>query len=171
MRINNVRNDLLSGKPAIGPFIGLQSANVAELMGNAGFNFVVIESEHNGIDSAEIEHMLMAVGNTDAVPIVRIPSHRQVYIQKALDIGALGIVVPAVKTAEEAAQIVSATKFSFCGLIRILRSTALASFFAKERLRAGLPITKPFLPVYHQHDRKTSASEKIHPVCGRPYFR
>ncbi|MFL2760239.1 MAG: HpcH/HpaI aldolase family protein [Dehalococcoidia bacterium] len=111
MRINNVRNDLLSGKPAIGPFIGLQSANVAELMGNAGFNFVVIESEHNGIDSAEIEHMLMAVGNTDAVPIVRIPSHRQVYIQKALDIGALGIVVPAVKTAEEAAQIVSATKF------------------------------------------------------------
>ena len=55
MRINDVRNDLLSGKPAIGPFIGLQSANVAELMGNAGFSFVVIESEHNGIDAAEIE--------------------------------------------------------------------------------------------------------------------
>jgi 4-hydroxy-2-oxoheptanedioate aldolase len=80
-------------------------------MGNAGFNFVVIEAEHNGIDSAEIEHMLMAVGNTDAIPIVRIPSLEQGYIQKALDIGALGIVVPSVKTAKEAAQIVSATKF------------------------------------------------------------
>ncbi len=108
---NNVRSNLLSGKPAIGPFVGLQSPNVAELMGSAGFNFVVIESEHNGIESAEIEHMLMAVGNTDAIPIVRIPSLEQVYIQKALDIGALGIVVPSVKTAKEAAQIVSATKF------------------------------------------------------------
>ena len=39
MRINDVRNDLLSGKPAIGPFIGLQSANVAELMGNAAVSY------------------------------------------------------------------------------------------------------------------------------------
>ena len=108
---NHVRSNLLSGKPAIGPFIGLQSPNVAELMGNAGFDFVVVESEHNGIESAEIEHMLMAIGNTNALPIVRIPSSQQVYIQKALDIGALGIVVPAVKTAEEAAEIVSATRF------------------------------------------------------------
>ena len=108
---NHVRSNLLSGKPSIGPFIGLQSPNVAELMGNAGFDFVVVESEHNGIESAEIEHMLMAIGNTNAVPIVRIPSSQQVYIQKALDLGALGIVVPAVKTAKEAAEIVSATRF------------------------------------------------------------
>jgi 2-keto-3-deoxy-L-rhamnonate aldolase RhmA len=95
MRINGGRNDLLSGKPVIWPFIGFQSPNVAELMGNAGFNFVVIESEHNGINSAEIEHILMAVGNTDAIPIVRISSLEQIYIQKALDIGAIGIEVPA----------------------------------------------------------------------------
>ena len=38
---NHVRSNLSSGKPAMGPFIGLQSPNVAELMGNAGFDFVV----------------------------------------------------------------------------------------------------------------------------------
>ena len=111
MRKNETRDKLLKHEPALGPFVGLQSPHVAELMGHAGFDFVVIESEHNAIESAEIEHILMALGNTEATPIVRIPSSEKVYIQKALDIGAMGIVVPAVKTPEEAMKIVSATRF------------------------------------------------------------
>ncbi|HIC48312.1 MAG TPA: hypothetical protein EYP00_00365 [Dehalococcoidia bacterium] len=111
MHKNETRDKLRKQKPVLGPFVGLQSPHVAELMGHAGFDFVVVESEHNAIESAEIEHILMAVGNTDATPIVRIPSSEKVYIQKALDIGAMGIVVPAVKTAEEAGQIVSETRF------------------------------------------------------------
>ena len=111
MRKNETRSKLLKHEPVLGPFIGLQSPHVAELMGHAGFDFVVVESEHNAIESAEIEHILMALGNTEATPIVRIPSSEKVYIQKALDIGAMGIVVPAVKTAQEAMDIVSATRF------------------------------------------------------------
>ena len=111
MHKNETREKLRKQKPVLGPFVGLQSPHVAELMGHAGFDFVVVESEHNAIESAEIEHILMAVGNTDSTPIVRIPTSEKVYIQKALDIGAMGIVVPAVKTAEEAGQIVSATRF------------------------------------------------------------
>lgn len=111
MRRNHVRQKLSQGSPVIGTFVGLQSANVAELMGHSGFDFVVIETEHNALDSAEIEHVLMAVGNTEAIPIVRIPSSDKVFIQKALDIGAMGIVVPSVKSAEEARNIVSATRF------------------------------------------------------------
>ena len=111
MRRNRVRQKLSQGSPVIGTFVGLQSANVAELMGHSGFDFVVIETEHNALDSAEIEHVLMAVGNTEAIPIVRIPSSDKVFIQKALDIGAMGIVVPSVKSAEEARNIVFATRF------------------------------------------------------------
>ena len=111
MRRNRVRQKLSQGSPVIGTFVGLQSANVAELMGHSGFDFVVIESEHNALESAEIEHILMALGNTDAIPIVRIPSSDKVFIQKALDLGAMGIVVPSVRTAEEAMKIVSATRF------------------------------------------------------------
>lgn len=111
MRRNRVRQKLSQGSPVIGTFVGLQSANVAELMGHSGFDFVVIESEHNALESAEIEHILMALGNTNAIPIVRIPSSDKVFIQKALDLGAMGIVVPSVRTAEEAMSIVSATRF------------------------------------------------------------
>src|SRR4051812_28745249 len=111
MRTNLVREKLRSGQPTIGCFLGLGSPNVAELMASAGFDWLIIETEHNALDSAEIQHMLMAVGGTDTVPLVRIPSSNPVFIQRALDMGAMGIVVPLVKTPSEAQAIVRATRF------------------------------------------------------------
>ena len=100
-----------AGKPTIGVFLGLGSPNVAGLMAHAGFDWLVIETEHNGLDSAEIEHMLMVVDGTDVVPIVRVPSSNHVYIQRALDMGAMGVLVPMVRSAAEARGVVSATRY------------------------------------------------------------
>ena len=111
MKTNHVREKAKAGKPTIGCFLGLGSQNVAGLMANAGLDWVVIETEHNGLDSAEIEHMLMAIKGTDTIPLVRVPSASPVYIQRALDIGAMGLMVPMVKTAGEARAIVSATRY------------------------------------------------------------
>lgn len=111
MRTNWVRERLRSGRAAIGCFLGLGSPNVAELMAHAGFDWLVIETEHNGLDSAEIEHMLMAMNGTDAIPIVRLPSANPIFIQRALDIGGMGVIVPMVRTAEEARAIVRATRY------------------------------------------------------------
>ncbi|MCC7165283.1 MAG: hypothetical protein IT331_22485 [Anaerolineae bacterium] len=111
MRTNTVREKLRSGKPVIGCFMGLGSPTVAEMLAHAGFDYLVIETEHNGLDSAEIQEMLMAMNGADAIPFVRIPSANPVFIQRALDIGALGIVVPLVRTAAEAEAIVRATRY------------------------------------------------------------
>lgn len=108
---NHVRQKALAGTPTIGSFMGLGSPNVAELMAHSGFDWLVIETEHNGLDAAEVQHMLMAVNGTKTVPIVRIPSANPVYIQRALDMGGMGIVVPMVRTAAEAQAIVSATRY------------------------------------------------------------
>ena len=91
--------------------MGLGSPNVAELLAHAGYDWLVIETEHNGLDSAEIQHMLMAMSSTSVVPIVRIPSANPVFIQRALDMGALGVLVPMVRTADEARAIVAATRY------------------------------------------------------------
>ncbi|MFN8008792.1 MAG: aldolase/citrate lyase family protein [Terriglobia bacterium] len=111
MKNNWVRERIRSGKPTIGCFMGLGSPNVAELLAHAGFDWLVIETEHNGLDSAEVEHMLMAVNTTPTIPLVRIPSAQQTFIQRALDLGGMGIVVPMVRTAQEARQIVAATRY------------------------------------------------------------
>jgi 4-hydroxy-2-oxoheptanedioate aldolase len=111
MRNNWVRERLRSKRPTIGCFLGLGSPNMAELLAHAGFDWLVIETEHNGLDSAEIEHMLMALNGTEAIPLVRVPSSDPVFTQRALDIGARGVVVPMVKTPEQAEEIVRATRY------------------------------------------------------------
>ena len=111
MRNNFVRERLRAGEATIGSFMGLGSPNVAELMAHAGYDWLVIETEHNALDAAETQHMLMAMNGTNVIPIVRLPSMHPVYIQRALDIGAMGIVVPMVNTAEEARAVVSATRY------------------------------------------------------------
>jgi 2-keto-3-deoxy-L-rhamnonate aldolase RhmA len=95
----------------LGCFIGLGSPNVVELLGHAGLDWLIIETEHNGLDAAEVEHLLRAASTTPAVPIVRVPSAEHVYIQRALDTGAQGVLVPLVRTAAEAEGIVRATRY------------------------------------------------------------
>ena len=111
MRTNWVRERLRAGKPAIGCFLSLGSPNLAELMAHVGYDFLVIETEHNGLDSAEIQHMLMAMNGTEVIPIVRVPSSQPTFIQRALDMGALGVLVPLIKTADEARAVVQATRY------------------------------------------------------------
>ena len=72
MRKNHVREKLRAGDAVIGAFLGLGSPNVAELMACAGYDWLVVETEHNGLDSAEIEHMIRAIDGTETVPIVRV---------------------------------------------------------------------------------------------------
>ena len=111
MRKNWVREKLLAGESTLGALLGLGSPNAAELMGHAGYEFLVIEAEHSALDMAQVEHMLMALNGTDAIPIVRVPSADPLFIQRALDAGAMGILVPMVRTAAEAEVIVRATRY------------------------------------------------------------
>jgi 2-keto-3-deoxy-L-rhamnonate aldolase RhmA len=115
VKTNQVREKLRAGQPSLGCFVGLGSPNAAELLAHAGFEWLVIETEHSALDSAEIEHMLMAINGTEAVPIVRVPSDDPVYIQRALDFGAMGIMVPMVRTVEEAQAVVRATRYPPAG--------------------------------------------------------
>lgn len=111
MRTNHVRQKLRAQQATLGCFLGLGSPNAAELLAHAGFDWLVIETEHNALDAAEVQQMLMALNGSETIPLVRVPSANPVYIQRALDMGALGIVVPLVKTADEAAAIVRATRY------------------------------------------------------------
>lgn len=111
MRKNHVREKLRAGDAVIGAFLGLGSPNVAELMACSGYDWLVVETEHNGLDSAQIEHVLMALNGCDCIPIVRVPSADPIFIQKALDVGGMGILAPMVRTAAEARAIVSATRY------------------------------------------------------------
>jgi 4-hydroxy-2-oxoheptanedioate aldolase len=108
---NDVLAKVQRGEPTLGCFVGLGSPNVVELLGHTGVDWLVLETEHNGLDAAEVEHLLRAADTTDAMPIVRVPSAEQVYIQRALDLGGMGVMVPLVRTVAEVEAIVRATRY------------------------------------------------------------
>ena len=116
MRDNWVRKKLNRGEPTIGCYLGLGSPHIAELLAHAGFDWLVLETEHSAVDIAQVEHMMMAMSRTETIPIVRLMNAETIVIQRALDAGALGILVPMVRAAVDVETIVKNTRYPPAGI-------------------------------------------------------
>jgi len=102
------RGDLL-----IGTLVSLPSPEVTEILAGCGFDWLFIDAEHGAFNPQQAQGMLQAAG--DCPCVVRVPSGDEIWIKKALDIGAAGVIVPQVHTADQARQIVRACKYSPAG--------------------------------------------------------
>ena len=99
---NNIRQKLAAGKQVIGGTLSSPDPNVYCAMANAGYDFLWIEMQHSTLTYADVAHMIRSCPGAAAVPFVRVPDATEGDIQKATDIGALGIIVPTVDTREKA---------------------------------------------------------------------
>jgi 2-keto-3-deoxy-L-rhamnonate aldolase RhmA len=91
----------------------LNSPAVAELMAEAGFDWLFIDAEHSTVDTSEMQSLLQAAGSTPCV--IRLAAGEDVPIKKALDIGAAGIIAPQVNSADHARRIVQSAKYAPIG--------------------------------------------------------
>jgi 2-keto-3-deoxy-L-rhamnonate aldolase RhmA len=96
--------------PAIGTIVTLETPDVAEMLSLCGFDWLFIDMEHGPLSPGTTQHIIQAVGG-ECSSIVRVPENSEVWIKKALDTGCDGVIVPQVKSAEDARLAVSATKF------------------------------------------------------------
>lgn len=93
-----------------GTWVKISSPEIVELMALGGFDFVVLDLEHSPM-SLESAGMLSSIARgRGIVPLVRTPDHGQHWIQRALDGGAMGVVVPHVETVEEARRAIAAAR-------------------------------------------------------------
>ncbi len=111
MRPNGTKRTLSTGKPALGIMISSVSPLAAEMVANAGFDWAMVDLQHGEADLAHLTSLLQAISTTGTTPFVRVPLNDFVSINRALDLGAYGIVVPLVNTPEEAAAAVRAAKY------------------------------------------------------------
>ena len=108
---NSLRSRLAAGEVVIGPFAGLNCPDLVEIMGIAGCDFCVIDTEHGPMDPESIQHMVRAAEVAGLSPIVRVPRAEAVDILKILDIGAHGIHVPQVNSRQGAVDVVKAARY------------------------------------------------------------
>src|SRR3954452_27706 len=111
MRANHVRRRLAAGEPSIGTWLALPSPEAAEYVSTLGFDWLVVDTEHNPVDIRTLSLMFGAIASNGAAPMVRIPWNLPENFKRVLDSGAWGIVVPMVNSRAEAEQAVQATRF------------------------------------------------------------
>ena len=95
-----------------GIFISSTDPACTDIAGSAGFDFAVFDNEHAPLDVSAIAHHVRAAEARGIIPMVRILENSRFLIQKFLDLGCEGILVPHVDTAEDAARAVAATRFA-----------------------------------------------------------
>lgn len=99
--MTDLRSRIRSGETLIGVFSDLASPMAAEINGRAGFDWTVIDLEHGAATESELLALLYAVGSTPMTPIVRVQSAERLRVGRALDLGAAGIMLPQLQSADD----------------------------------------------------------------------
>jgi len=111
MRINKLKQKLLRGEIAFGSFISIDSPDLIEIFGIAGFDFVVLDNEHGPGNPHSVQHMLRGAEIRGLDTIIRTPNGELHSILKALDIGASGVQIPQVNDVETAKRAVQGAHY------------------------------------------------------------
>jgi len=88
-------------KPSIGSWLTLAHPAIAEIMANAGFEWLVIDLEHSVITIREAEELIRIIGLSGVKPYVRLTTNDPNQIKRVMDAGAQGIIVPMIKSRED----------------------------------------------------------------------
>ncbi len=123
---NLLKKKLAAGEVVIGPFVGIDSPDLVEVMGLAGFDFCVIDTEHGPMDPGSIQHLIRAAGLSGMTPVVRVPRAEPVDILKVLDVGAHCIHVPQVNSPEMALSVARAARYHPSGMRGVAVPRALS---------------------------------------------
>ena len=108
---NTVKSKLIAGQQVVGGTVDTADPEIYCAMANAGFDFIWIEMQHSPLSFSEAARMIWACRDAPAIPFIRVPDASEGTIQKATDIGALGIIVPMVDGAEKMADAVVYAKY------------------------------------------------------------
>ena len=106
---NTVKQKLAEGKQVVGGTVLLPDPDLYCAMASSGFDFTWIEMQHSPLTYQDVARMILACKGAPAIPFVRVPDATEGDIQKATDIGALGIILPMVDTIEK---VTAAVKFA-----------------------------------------------------------
>lgn len=125
---NGFKRALRAGKPQIGLWSSLSSNYTVEVIAGAGFDWILLDSEHSPADIENLLTQLQAAAPYPTHPVVRIPWNDMVTIKRVLDIGAQSLLVPYVSTADEAKAAVSYTRYPPAGVRGVAGTTRATRF-------------------------------------------
>src|SRR5579863_2490914 len=110
------KKQLRAGTPKLGLFVNSHSPTVVEQLAHSGYDWLLVDTQHGPMQNEKLSAMLSGIANGGAKSLVRVGAYNdRPGIQQALDLGADGVLIPYINSAEEARQAVSCTKYPTVG--------------------------------------------------------
>jgi 4-hydroxy-2-oxoheptanedioate aldolase len=110
------KNQLRAGSPKMGLFVNSHSPTLAEQLAHSGYDWLLVDTQHGPMGNEQLSAMLCAISSGGAKSMVRVAGfHDRGGIQQALDLGADGVLIPYINSAEEARQAVSCARYPTVG--------------------------------------------------------
>ncbi len=127
---NPLKERLRRGDAVFGTIVGVPSPELVEIAGVAGYDWILLDTEHGPMTGETVQAMVRACRAAGATPIARVPDHRPKQILQMLDVGCLGVMVPQVETPEQAALMVAAARYAPDGNRSLAGGTAASRWGA-----------------------------------------
>lgn len=138
--MKNLKKRIKNGEAVNGCWLNLGSSLTAEIVGQAGFDWVLIDLEHGAGEEKDVLSQLQALEHSNTAAIVRVESGERQRIHRVLDAGAEGVMVPRINTVEEAKSVVSGLRYppeGSRGVAKMVRATGFGKNFAEYHSRAN----------------------------------
>ncbi|MFT5392722.1 MAG: 4-hydroxy-2-oxoheptanedioate aldolase [Gammaproteobacteria bacterium] len=109
--INPLKARLKAGKPCVGILVTIPNVGMVQTLADAGYDWLFIDMEHGPITIESAHAMIAATKGTRSCPLVRVPWNVHWLVKPVLDAGAMGIIFPMIRSADEARKAVSAMRY------------------------------------------------------------
>jgi 2-keto-3-deoxy-L-rhamnonate aldolase RhmA len=134
MKANRMKEKLNAGEPVFGVSVMIPSPQIVEMVGAAGFDWVLLDCEHGTLTLESVELMAMAAEACGITAIARPVTRSAEHILQVLDRGVMGVQVPHVNTAADAREVIAAVKYHPAGRRGLAAGTRAAAYDAHGTL-------------------------------------
>ena len=142
LKIQSIREHLRNGSPSIGSWMQIPHSSIAEIMGNAGYEWIAVDMEHGTVSLHQLPDLFRALELGDTLPLVRIPKGDPELCKQVLDAGAGGIIVPMIESASQLTKVRDACRWPPSGSrgVGFSRANLFGKNFDSYREEAQSPL-------------------------------
>jgi 2-dehydro-3-deoxyglucarate aldolase len=142
LRIQQIRANLRSGGHSVGSWMQIPHASVAEIMGQAGYDWVAVDMEHGSVGAHQLPDLFRALELGGTLPLVRLACGNSKDCKQALDAGAGGVIVPMVENGASLAAVRDACRWPPAGIrgVGFSRANLFGKHFETYRNEAQAPL-------------------------------
>jgi 2-dehydro-3-deoxyglucarate aldolase len=162
--IKTIRERLRNGGRSIGSWMQIPNASVAEIMGQAGYDWVAVDLEHGSVSTGQLPDLFRALELGGTLPLARVAQGTGKDIKQALDAGAGGVIVPMIESAAQLLAVRDACRWPPAGTrgVGFSRANLFGMHFSGYRDEAQAPLLVAMI----EHARAVDALPQLAAVAG-----